>query len=52
MPNRKGRPRPLRLNDERIASVVAVLKAAGAKRVFDLGCGEGHLIQALLEGSP
>lgn len=43
---------PLRLSDERIASVVAVLKAAGAKRVLDLGSGEGQLIKALLKGSP
>jgi 3' terminal RNA ribose 2'-O-methyltransferase Hen1 len=40
---------PLRLNDERIASVVSVLKSVGAARVLDLGCGEGQLIQALLK---
>ena len=40
---------PLRLNEERIASVVSVLKSVGAKRVLDLGCGEGQLIQALLK---
>jgi 3' terminal RNA ribose 2'-O-methyltransferase Hen1 len=40
---------PLRLNDERIASVVAVLASAGAKRVLDLGCGEGQLVHALLK---
>jgi 3' terminal RNA ribose 2'-O-methyltransferase Hen1 len=40
---------PLRLNEERIASVSAVLMSAGAKRVLDLGCGEGQLIQALLK---
>jgi 3' terminal RNA ribose 2'-O-methyltransferase Hen1 len=40
---------PLRLNDERIASVVSVLKSTGATRVLDLGCGEGQLIQALLK---
>jgi 3' terminal RNA ribose 2'-O-methyltransferase Hen1 len=39
----------LRLNDERIASVVSVLKSVGATRVLDLGCGEGQLIQALLK---
>jgi hypothetical protein len=43
---------PLLLNDERIASVVAVLKAAGAKRACDFGCGERQLIQALLKRSP
>jgi 3' terminal RNA ribose 2'-O-methyltransferase Hen1 len=40
---------PLRLNEERIASVVSVLRIAGAKRVLDLGCGEGQLLQALLK---
>jgi 3' terminal RNA ribose 2'-O-methyltransferase Hen1 len=30
-------------------SVVAALKAAGAKSVVDLGCGEGKLIRALLK---
>jgi 3' terminal RNA ribose 2'-O-methyltransferase Hen1 len=40
---------PLRLNEERIASVVSVLRSAGAKRVLDLGCGEGQLVQALLK---
>ncbi|HET8569215.1 MAG TPA: 3' terminal RNA ribose 2'-O-methyltransferase Hen1 [Candidatus Limnocylindria bacterium] len=40
---------PLRLNEERIAAVVSVLRAAGAKRILDLGCGEGQLIQALLK---
>jgi 3' terminal RNA ribose 2'-O-methyltransferase Hen1 len=39
----------LRLNEERIASVVSVLRSAGAKRVLDLGCGEGQLVQALLK---
>jgi 3' terminal RNA ribose 2'-O-methyltransferase Hen1 len=42
---------PLRLNEERIASVVAVLRDAGSKRVLDLGCGEGQLVQALLKDS-
>lgn len=36
------------LNEQRIGSVVAALKASGAKRVLDLGCGEGRLISALL----
>jgi 3' terminal RNA ribose 2'-O-methyltransferase Hen1 len=29
--------------------VVAVLRSSGAKRVLDLGCGEGKLLRALLE---
>ncbi len=36
------------LNYQRLGSVVAALKASGAKRVLDLGCGEGRLISALL----
>jgi len=40
---------PLRLNEQRLGSVVAVLKATGAKRVLDLGCGSGKLISALMK---
>ncbi len=40
--------RPMGLNDQRIGTVVAVLKGSGARRVLDLGCGEGQLIRALL----
>jgi 3' terminal RNA ribose 2'-O-methyltransferase Hen1 len=36
------------LNEERLGTVVAVLKGSGAKRVLDLGCGEGKLLRALL----
>jgi 3' terminal RNA ribose 2'-O-methyltransferase Hen1 len=36
------------LNEQRIATVVSVLKEVGAKRVVDLGCGEGRLLKALL----
>ena len=41
--------RPLNLNEQRINAVVAALKSCGAKRVVDLGCGEGKLLRALLE---
>jgi len=37
------------LNDQRLGTVAAVLREAGAKRVIDLGCGEGGLIKALLK---
>jgi 3' terminal RNA ribose 2'-O-methyltransferase Hen1 len=40
---------PLRLNDVRIGSVVAVLKGSRAKSVLDLGCGNGKLTAALLK---
>jgi 3' terminal RNA ribose 2'-O-methyltransferase Hen1 len=39
----------LGLNDQRIGVVMAVLKSSGAKRVLDLGCGEGKILKALLE---
>jgi 3' terminal RNA ribose 2'-O-methyltransferase Hen1 len=41
--------RPLNLNEQRINAVLAALKSCGAKRVVDLGCGEGKLLRALLE---
>lgn len=37
------------LNDQRLAEVVAALKEGGAKRVLDLGCGEGKLLRELLK---
>jgi 3' terminal RNA ribose 2'-O-methyltransferase Hen1 len=37
------------LNEERLNRVSAVLKASEARRVLDLGCGEGKLIQRLLQ---
>jgi 3' terminal RNA ribose 2'-O-methyltransferase Hen1 len=40
---------PLRLNEKRLGAVVSVLKAHGAKRVLDLGCGSGKLVQALMK---
>src|SRR5207237_2541814 len=40
--------RPISLNEQRLGAVVASLRASGAKRVLDLGCGEGRLIRALL----
>jgi 3' terminal RNA ribose 2'-O-methyltransferase Hen1 len=40
--------RPLSLNQQRIGAVLSVLKASGARRVLDLGCGQGQLIRELL----
>ena len=37
------------LNQQRLGSVLSVLKASGAKRVLDLGCGEGRLLKLMLE---
>jgi 3' terminal RNA ribose 2'-O-methyltransferase Hen1 len=40
---------PIRLWEQRMEAVVAVLRSVGARRVLDLGCGEGKLLRALLE---
>lgn len=37
------------LGEQRIGAVAAALKNSGARRVLDLGCGEGRLIGALLQ---
>jgi len=39
---------PIRLWQQRMGSVLAVLRASGAKRVLDLGCGEGKLLCELV----
>ena len=41
--------KPISLNDQRLGAVVAALKGSGAKRVLDLGCGEGKLLRELLK---
>src|SRR5207248_4454975 len=40
--------KPISLNEQRLGAVVAVLRACGAKRVLDLGCGAGSLLRELL----
>src|ERR1700758_838455 len=40
---------PLRLHDARLQQVASELKASGAKRILDLGCGEGKLVRELLK---
>lgn len=40
--------RPLSLNEQRITAVVGAIKASGARRVIDLGCGSAKLMRALL----
>ena len=42
---------PLSLNQQRFFMVVDTLKKVGAKRLIDLGCGEGKLIKKLLQDS-
>lgn len=37
------------LNQQRMDWIIAQLKEQGAKRVLDLGCGEGKLLRSLLE---
>lgn len=37
------------LNERRLNTVLSVLRAAGAKRVLDLGCSNGNLLRRLLE---
>lgn len=41
--------RRISLNEHRQNAVLAALKDCSAKRVLDLGCGEGRLIRTLLE---
>ncbi len=36
------------LHEQRLGTVLSVLRQSGARRVLDLGCGEGRLIQLLL----
>jgi 3' terminal RNA ribose 2'-O-methyltransferase Hen1 len=36
------------LNQQRLGSVLAALRQSGAKRILDLGCGEGRLLSMLL----
>jgi 3' terminal RNA ribose 2'-O-methyltransferase Hen1 len=40
--------RPLGLHEQRIGTVLSVLRGIGAKSVLDLGCGEGKLMRHLI----
>jgi len=40
--------RPLRLHDQRLEAVTALIGELGARSVLDLGCGEGRLLRRLL----
>ncbi len=48
---RDTQERPVPLAVQRRDAILAALRAAGAQRVLDLGCGQGQLVQALL-GDP
>ncbi|HEU5230393.1 MAG TPA: 3' terminal RNA ribose 2'-O-methyltransferase Hen1, partial [Ktedonobacteraceae bacterium] len=41
--------RRIGLHEQRLIAVVTALRDSGAKRVLDLGCGEGKLIKLLLQ---
>lgn len=41
--------KPIRLNDQRMERVVALLRELGTQSVLDLGCGEGRLLRELLK---
>jgi 3' terminal RNA ribose 2'-O-methyltransferase Hen1 len=41
--------RPISLNEQRLAVVTDVMAKAGARRILDLGCGQGKLVGALLK---
>ena len=41
--------KPMSLNERRLGTVLSVLKESGARRVIDLGCGEGRLVNRLYQ---
>jgi 3' terminal RNA ribose 2'-O-methyltransferase Hen1 len=48
-PDEEALEAKVNLHDQRLSAVLVVLKSFGAKRVLDLGCGEGRLLRLLLE---
>ncbi|MDP4180533.1 MAG: 3' terminal RNA ribose 2'-O-methyltransferase Hen1 [Bacillota bacterium] len=46
---REETEKKLNLNQQRLGTVVAALKSVNAKRVIDIGCGEGNLLSMLLK---
>jgi len=43
--------RPIRLHDQRLDRIATELEDLGARRVMDLGCGTGQLLERLLRSS-
>ncbi|MDB9374365.1 3' terminal RNA ribose 2'-O-methyltransferase Hen1 [Nodularia sphaerocarpa] len=41
--------KPISLNQQRLDAVIAALKQSNAKRVIDLGCGQGNLVKRLVK---
>ena len=41
--------KPLKLHEQRLNAVAQKLKESGARRVLDLGCGEGKLLRTLMK---
>jgi 3' terminal RNA ribose 2'-O-methyltransferase Hen1 len=48
-PEKEEAERRISLNRRRLDSVVSALKDSGAARVLDLGCGEGRLLELLID---
>ena len=47
--NSEKRQRAASLHEQRLSATLAVLQQSGAKKVLDLGCGEGRLLKLLLQ---
>ncbi len=43
--------RPMRLQEKRVAAVIEVIHRSGARKIADVGCGEGDLISGLARDS-
>ena len=48
VPRSERAERELSLHEQRLGAVLAAIRSSGAKRVVDLGCGEGKLLRELL----
>jgi 3' terminal RNA ribose 2'-O-methyltransferase Hen1 len=47
--NSEKQERPASLHEQRLSATLTVLQRCGAKKVLDLGCGEGRLLKLLLQ---